>query len=90
MSLRNGDLDGDGRSEIPVTSPWGLGVLELVGGSLQSPIMARNGTRFDGWLLNTADNRFDLTADIGWGRSPRDTGDQPVGHRRAQTVGRHF
>jgi hypothetical protein len=52
------DYDGDRRSEILITSPWGLGVLELVGGTLAAPVMAPNGTRFGGWLLNTADNEF--------------------------------
>lgn len=64
MTLKQGDLDGDGRSEIPVTSPWGLGVLKLSGTTLTSPVMAQNGTRFDGWLLNTDDNRFDLMGDF--------------------------
>ena len=27
-------------------------------------MMAANGTRFGGWLLNTADNRFELSADF--------------------------
>ncbi|GGS41496.1 FG-GAP repeat domain-containing protein [Actinokineospora fastidiosa] len=60
----NGDFTGDGRAEIPITSPWGLGVLELTGGTLTSPVMAANGTRFGGWLLNTADNRFEVQADL--------------------------
>ena len=64
MALNNGDFDGDGRSEIPVTSPWGIGILELSGNTLSAPMMAPNGTRFDGWLLNTRDNKFDLTADL--------------------------
>jgi hypothetical protein len=64
MATRNGDFDGDGRAEIPVTSPWGLGLLKLAGNTLSSPVMAQNGTRFGGWLLNTADNRFDLMADF--------------------------
>jgi acyl-CoA hydrolase len=64
MSLRNSDFDGNGRAEIPVTSPWGIGVLDLAGNTLAAPVMAANGTRFDGWLLNTADNRFDLLADL--------------------------
>ena len=59
------DLTGDGRPEIPVTSPWGLGVLEVDGFALTSPVMAQNGTRFlGGWLLNTADNRFESVADF--------------------------
>ncbi|MGW5052308.1 FG-GAP-like repeat-containing protein [Actinokineospora sp. NPDC004072] len=60
----NGDFTGDGRAEVPITSPWGLGVLELSGSTLTSPVMAPNGTRFGGWLLNTADNRFEVQADL--------------------------
>jgi hypothetical protein len=64
MTAKRADFDGDGRAEIPVTSPWGLGILELAGGSLNAPTMQPNGTRFGGWLLNTADNRFDLMGDL--------------------------
>ena len=59
-----GDLDGDGRAEILVTSPWGLGVFKLSGGSFSVPVMAANGTRFGGWLLNTADNSFGPAGDF--------------------------
>ncbi len=52
------DYDGDGRVEILITSAWGIGVLKLAGNTLASPVMAANGTRFGGWLLNTADNHF--------------------------------
>jgi hypothetical protein len=61
---KHGDFDGDGRSEIPVNSPWGLGILKLAGGTLSAPMMQPNGTRFGGWLLNTADNRFEFIADL--------------------------
>ena len=54
------DFDGNGRAEILVTSPWGIGILKLSGGTLNAPMMAPNETRSGGWLLNTADNRFDL------------------------------
>jgi hypothetical protein len=64
MPAKHGDFDGDGRAEIPVSSPWGLGILKLSGATLASPMMAANGTRFGGWLLNTADNRFDLIGDF--------------------------
>jgi hypothetical protein len=64
MVARKRDFDGDGRADIPVTSPWGLGLLTLSGGALTSTVMAANGTRFGGWLLNTADNRFDLIGDF--------------------------
>ncbi len=59
-----GDLDGDGRPELLVVSPWGIGVLDAAGGTWQNPWLAPNGTRFGGWLLNTADNFFDVVADL--------------------------
>jgi hypothetical protein len=61
---KHGDFDGDGRSEIPVNSPWGIGILKQAGGTLTAPMMQPNGTRFGGWLLNTADNRFEFIADL--------------------------
>ncbi|MGH2318832.1 FG-GAP-like repeat-containing protein [Planococcus sp. SE5232] len=64
MVIKKSDFDGDGVSEIPVTSPWGIGILKLSGNTLTAPLMAPNGTRFGGWLLNTGDNRFDLMADF--------------------------
>jgi subtilisin family serine protease len=59
-----GDFDGDGRTEVLVTSPWGIGILKLGNGTFNPLVMAPNGTRFGGWLLNTADNRFCLAADL--------------------------
>jgi hypothetical protein len=64
MAGKHSDFDGDAIAEMPVSSPWGLGMLKLAGGTLASPFMAANGTRFGGWLLNTADNRFDVIADF--------------------------
>ena len=64
MSIVNCDFDGDRRAEILVTSPWGIGILKLSGSTLTAPMMAPNGTRFGGWLLNTADNRFSPVADF--------------------------
>jgi hypothetical protein len=52
------DLDGDGRDELLITSPWGIGVLSWSGGAIDSLMLAPNGTRFGGWLLNTRDNQF--------------------------------
>ena len=57
------DLDGDKKAELFVQSPWGIGVLKLSGNTLISPVMAANGTRFGGWLLNTNDNHFSSAAD---------------------------
>ncbi|MDM0108783.1 S8 family serine peptidase [Variovorax sp. J22R24] len=59
-----GDFDGDGLDEIMVRSPWGIGLLKLAGGTLSPLMMAPNGTRFGGWLLNTADNRFGPVGDF--------------------------
>ncbi|MBL8229323.1 MAG: VCBS repeat-containing protein [Bryobacterales bacterium] len=76
---RSGDFDNNGRRDLLVTSPWGMGILRLAGSSLTSQFMAPNGTRFGGWLLNTADNRLGTTADYDADRaseilvsSPRD------------------
>jgi hypothetical protein len=63
-----GDFDGDGIAEILVTSPWGIGILKLSGGTLTAPMMQPNGTRFGGWLLNTADNRLGSVADYDGGQ----------------------
>ena len=53
------DFDGDGKAEILISSPWGIGILKMEGGALSAPVMAANGDRFmGGWLLNTEDNRF--------------------------------
>lgn len=59
-----GDVDGDGRDELVIASPWGVGVLELAGSTMSAATMAPNGTRFGGWLLNTHDNRFRAAADL--------------------------
>ena len=45
-------------------SPWGIGILKLEGNNFRAIVIRRNGTRFGGWLLNTADNRFWAAADF--------------------------
>ena len=57
------DYDGDGRAEVVVSSPWGLGILKLAGSTMAAPMMQPNGTRFGGWLLDTSNNNFGLAAD---------------------------
>jgi hypothetical protein len=64
LAQRVGDVDGDGQTEIVVTSPWGIGILKEAGNTLTAPMMAPNGTRFGGWLLNTADNTIGPVADF--------------------------
>ena len=63
LAQRVGDVDGDGHAEVVVTSPWGIGILKQAGATMTAPMMAPNGTRFGGWLLNTADNQFGPVAD---------------------------
>jgi hypothetical protein len=58
------DFDGDGKAELLIASPWGIGILKLSGNTFTVPMMVPNGTRFGGWLLNTADNHFDNVADF--------------------------
>lgn len=50
------------RSQMVITSPWGLGILSLQDGN--ATYMAPNGTRLGDWLLGTGDNRVRLIADF--------------------------
>lgn len=59
-----GDFDGDGQSELLLSSPWGIGVLKFDNGRFTNPMLQPNGTRFGGWLLNTADNQFVTSRDF--------------------------
>jgi hypothetical protein len=58
-----GDYDGDGKSELLITSPWGVGILKLNGNTLTCPMLQPNGTRFGGWLLETSNNNLGRCAD---------------------------
>ncbi len=51
-------FDGDRRSEIFISSPWAVGLLERSEDTFANPLIHGNGTRFGGWLLNTRDNRI--------------------------------
>jgi len=48
MAGKKSDFDGDGKAEILIASPWGIGILKLAGNTLTVPMMAPNGTRFGG------------------------------------------
>lgn len=52
------DYDGDGKAELFLSSPWGIGIIKLAGNTMSCPMLQPNGTRFGGWLLNTVDNKF--------------------------------
>ena len=58
------DFDNDGKDEFFISSPWGVGILKLSGNTFTVPMMKPNGTRFNGWLLNTADNLFRQFEDL--------------------------
>lgn len=62
--VATGDVDGDGKQALIVTSDWGIGVLALRGDALTSVLMQPNGSRLGGWLLNTRDNRFGPAVDV--------------------------
>ncbi|MDQ1744729.1 MAG: extracellular elastinolytic metalloproteinase [Pseudonocardiales bacterium] len=64
LSPRAGRFDGGRICEVLVSSPWGVGVWKLAGGSMSTPMMAPNGTRFGWWLLNTADNELGPVGDF--------------------------
>ena len=62
------DFNGDGVPELFIRSPWGVGILRQAGNTMTVLMMAPNGTRFGGWLLNTADNSFGSAGKYGGGR----------------------
>ena len=57
------DFDGDGRVEILVSNPSGIAILKLSGATLTPLLVASNGTRFGGWVLDTSNNDFGPAAD---------------------------
>lgn len=58
----NGRFGMDAVNDMIVMSPWGLGIISLQNNA--DVYMAPNGTRFGGWLLNSADNTIRLVADL--------------------------
>ncbi|UCG73057.1 MAG: type VI secretion system tube protein Hcp, partial [Chromatiales bacterium] len=59
-----GDFNGDGRDDILLTSGWGIGVLTLAGDTFDSPMLKPNGTRFGGWLYDSAVNQVRGVGDL--------------------------
>lgn len=49
-----GDFNGNGKNDILITSPWGIGIFELSGSTLAQIAIAQNGTSLNGWTVNTA------------------------------------
>ena len=59
-----GDMNGDGRDDIVVTSSWGIGVLAQIGDTLATIVRRPNGSRFGGWLFDSAANLIVGIADV--------------------------
>ena len=57
-SVRSAISTEDGHDKILVSSPWGGGIWKSTRSSFTVPMMVPNGTRFGGWLPNTADNNL--------------------------------
>ena len=51
--------------------------LKLAGATMAAPMMAPNGTRFGGWLLNTNDNDFGPVGDYDGDGTPRSSSQAP-------------
>ena len=52
------DFDFDGRDEIFVVSPWGVGILKFKHGTWSTIVMCANGTDLGGVTLNTVSDQF--------------------------------
>ena len=89
LAQRVGDVDGDGITEVIVTSPWGIGILKQAGATMSAPMMAPNGTRFGGWLLNTADNEVGPVGRFRRRWSRGNSRDQSLGDRHSEAGRRH-
>jgi subtilisin family serine protease len=77
---RIGDVNGSFQDDIIIRSGWGIGILTLNGSTLTTLMLAPNGTRFGGWLYNSADDQIlgvgsfaglftisDILISSGWG-----------------------
>lgn len=59
-----GDLDGDGRDDLVLSSPWGLAVLKLQGSTLTAVLARPKGTWFGGWLYDPDNDYVEQIADF--------------------------
>ena len=62
--ITTSDLNGDGTQDIQVASGWGIGTLTRQGAGLDTLALKPNGTRFDGWMLDTRTNRLEVLANL--------------------------
>jgi len=72
------DFDGDGREDLVVTSPWGIGILEVNGSTMTTLAAGSHDTWFDAWRYSTqdvvvaaadlsGDGQAELVLRSGWG-----------------------
>jgi len=53
-----GDFDGDGKADLLITSPWGIGLLRLQAGSLVPLMMTPSGGKLGGYDYNNTTDRL--------------------------------
>ncbi|MBN1975713.1 MAG: VCBS repeat-containing protein [Sedimentisphaerales bacterium] len=58
------DFNGDGKDDILMTSPWGIGIFTLQNSTLVPIIIHSNGMWFGGWRYNSDDNVIEGMGDI--------------------------
>lgn len=58
------DLTGDRRSDLLITSPWGLGVLGWTGNALSATLLCPNGGHLGEGALETKVSRVQLLGDL--------------------------
>jgi hypothetical protein len=59
-----GAFAGGFTHEILTSSKWGIGILSLRSSTLQSLMLAPNGTRFGGWLFDSTANQVGIDDDV--------------------------
>jgi hypothetical protein len=59
-----GDVDGDGKVEVLITSDWGIGVLKQRENTFDSLVCCPNDTWFGGWRYDSRNNRIMGLADV--------------------------
>ena len=73
-----GDFDGDGKTEILITSGSGIGILKQQGNTIESPLLYPNNTGFGDWRYEThntisglgdfdGDGKTEILITSGWG-----------------------
>lgn len=51
-----GDFNGDNRTDVLLTSAWGVGILSQSGSTFISPVAKPNGSSFGGWSFSSTQN----------------------------------